>query len=97
MDMPFQIRQWIGCGGASDHFPIFIEFKFGPWQPPNPLKLNKIWLKDESFKTLVQSGWIPFSAISTCSVAHQFADNIKHLKDAIKDWSVAKRLREDSE
>ena len=30
VDGPFQIRQWVGCGGASDHFPIFLDLKNGP-------------------------------------------------------------------
>ena len=95
MDMPFQIRQWIGCGGASDHFPIFIEFKIGPRQPPSPLKFNKIWFKDDSFKALFLARWIPFRADNTLSAAFQFAENFKRIKDAVKVWSATKRQRED--
>ena len=84
MDRPFQIRQWIGSGGASDHFPIFLEFKIGPRQPPSPLKFNKIWLRDDSFKALVLARWIPFRVDSPLSAAFQFAENLKRIKDAVK-------------
>lgn len=46
---------------------------------------------------MVHSRWIPFNAGSTRSAAYHFDDNIKRLKDAIKDWSVEKQLREDNE
>lgn len=97
VDRFFQIRQWVGSGGASDHFPIFFEIKKGPIKPPSPLKFNKIWLQDESFKNLFLSLWTPFHGDNVRITAFQFADNIKRLKEAIKDWSVAKRIREDAE
>lgn len=54
------IRQWVGKGGHSDHFPIFLEFKNGPVKPPSPLKFNKTWLKDDSFMALISNGWAPY-------------------------------------
>ena len=85
MDRFFMVRQWVGSGGASDHFPIFFEIKKGPVNPPSPLKYNKIWLKDESFKQLFLDLWNPFLQEDVRSAAFQFADNIKRLKGAIKD------------
>ena len=52
MDSFFLVRQWVGSGGLSDHFPIFFEIKKGPYNPPSPLKFNKLWLQDESFRNL---------------------------------------------
>ena len=46
MDMHHFIKKWVGCGGHSDHFPIFLEFRRGPLKPPSSLKFNKTWLKD---------------------------------------------------
>ena len=54
------IRQWVGKGGLSDHFPILLEFKYGPIKPPSPLKFNKTWLNDEGFVNLISTNWIPF-------------------------------------
>ena len=53
MDRFLQVRQWVGSGGASDHFPFFLELKKGPIKPTSPMKFNKIWLKDESFISLI--------------------------------------------
>ena len=50
---------------------------------------------DDSFKALVLARWIPFRADSTLSVAFQFAENLKRIKDVVKVWAAAKRLRED--
>ena len=52
VDRFFLVRQWVGSGGLSDHFPIFFEIKKGPYNPPSPLKFNKLWLQDESFRNL---------------------------------------------
>ena len=97
VDRFFMVRQWVGSGGSSDHFPIFFEIKKGPINPPSPLKFNKSWLQDETFKTLFLSHWNPFEGANDRSAAIQFADNIKTLKVHIKEWSIAKRNRDDAE
>ena len=94
VDRPLQIRQWVGCGGASDHFPIFLDLNIGPKQPPSPLKFNSTWLKDDSFKALILARWIPYRADSNLSTAFHFAENFKRIKEAVKTWSASKRLRE---
>ena len=78
------IRQWVGKGGHSDHFPIFLEFKNGPVKPPSPLKFNKTWINDEGFVNLISNRCIPYDPGNRLFVAFQFAENIRHLKDAIK-------------
>ena len=97
VDSLFLVRQWVGSGGLSDHFPIFLEVKKGPINPPSPLKFNKSWLKEESFKHLFLSHWIPFGRDNDRSAALQFADNIKRLKVFIKEWAAAKRTRDEAE
>jgi len=97
VDRFFQVRQWVGSGGISDHFPIFFEIQKGPSNPPSPLKFNKGWLQDESFKDLLIENWSLFNRESVRSAAFQFADNIKKLKRLIKDWSIAKKRREELE
>ena len=91
------IRQWVGKGALSDHYPIFLEFKNSHVKPPSPLKFKKIWLKDEGFWALNSNRWIPFDLGNQITPNFQFAVNIRNLKDAIKSWVVEKRKREDSE
>jgi len=97
VDRFFQVKQWVGSGGRSDHFPIFLELQKGPINPPSSLKFNKVWLQDESFKNLMVDNWTPFDRRLDGTAAFQFADNIKKLKRLIKDWSIAKNRREDAE
>jgi len=97
VDRHFLIRQWIGSGGHSDHFPIFLELRKGPPTPASPLKFNKTWLKDESFIKLIKDNWVPFDLRAPSSAAFQFSENIKKLKSLIKDWSYAKRQRDEAE
>ena len=97
VDSFFLVRQWVGSGGLSDHFPIFFEIKKGPINPSSPLKFNKSWLQDETFKNIFLSHWNPIEGDNDRSAAIQFADNIKRLKVLIKEWAVAKRNRDDVE
>ena len=97
VDRFFLVRQWVGSGGLSDHFPIFFEIKKGPSNPPSPLKFNKLWLQEESFRKLFLSYWNPIRGENDRSAAIQFADNIKRLKVHIKEWTVAKRNRDEVE
>lgn len=91
------VRQWIGSGGASDHFPIFLKFQEGRVKPPSPLKFNKIWLKDPSFFELVKILWVPFLPRGDLFASFQFARNINHLKKPIKEWAQAKLVKDDQE
>jgi len=97
VDRFFLVRQWVGSGGNSDHFPIFCEIKKGPINPPSYLKYNKSWLLDDSFKSLFLDLWRPYDENHDRTAAFQFAENIKRLKGAVKEWAIAKRLREDAE
>ena len=91
------VQQWVDSGGASDHFPIYIEIRKGPQNPPSSVKFNKIWLQDPSFKELVSSNWVPSQENINGTAAFHFADNIRRLKGLIKDWAADKRRREDLE
>jgi hypothetical protein len=57
-----QFKQWVGCGGESDHLPILLEIGGDFWKPASPFKFNSTWLKDEEFHALVKSHWIPYNA-----------------------------------
>jgi len=97
VDRFFQVRQWVGSGGISDHFPIFFEIQKGPTNPPSPLKFNKGWLLDETFKNLLLENWTLYDRDLDRTAAFQFADNFKKLKRLIKEWSIAKKRREEEE
>ena len=91
LDQQHYMRQWAGCGGRSDHLPIFLEYMNGPVKPPSPLKFNKTWLKDESFQELILSNWVPFNPENQLTATFQFAENISWIKGFIKRWAVDKR------
>ena len=95
MEQQHFIRQWVGCGGCSDHLPIFLEYQTGPVRPPSPLKFNKTWLKDESFQNLILTNWVPYNPASQLTTPLQFADNFSWLKGLIKKWARERRSRED--
>ena len=91
LDRHHYIKQWVGCGGHSDHSPIFLEFRDEPIKPPSSLKLNKTWLKDSSFQPLISSLWVPFDPKSRISTAFQFVANINKIKEDVKTQTNSKR------
>ena len=86
-----------GLWGRSDHLPIFLEYRNGPGKPPSPLKFNKTWLKDESFRQLILTNWVPYNPDSRMNASLQFAGNFSRIKGLIKKWVGDKRIREDLE
>jgi len=84
-DRQFLIRQWVGSGGMSDHFPIFMELKSGLLHPACPLKFIKTWLEDESFIDLFKVHWSPFDPLLPYTATFQFAENMKRMKSRIKE------------
>jgi hypothetical protein len=97
LDKQLTIKQWIGFGGISDHYPIFLEYRQGTKKPANPFKFNKTWLEDDSFLGLVKENWIPFQQDRPQSTAFQFAENLKKIKEVVKPWASQKRKNEDKE
>jgi hypothetical protein len=91
------LKQWIGFGGISDHFPIFLELRQGSSKPPSPFKFNRTWLTDDSFINLVRENWIPFLQESTLSTASHFIENLKRIKAKTKTWAFQKRQAEELE
>jgi hypothetical protein len=97
MDSNFQVRQWIGSGGESDHSPIWLVLDGGSIKPPSPFKFNASWLSDESFLDLVKSNWRPFDPSSGSPVGLHFADNLKRIKQLAIPWAREKRIKEERE
>jgi hypothetical protein len=97
LEKQLTMKQWIGSGGISDHYPIFFEFRQGPKNPASPFKFNKTWLEDESFINLVKENWIPFHLDSHQSTTFHFVENLKRIKEKVKPWDFQKRQNEDKE
>jgi hypothetical protein len=89
VEEPILFRQWVGSGGESDHYPIFMEIAGATRKPASPFKFNSGWLKEESFIKLVKEVWAPLGP--TERVAVQFARNLKSLKIATKSWEKRKK------
>jgi hypothetical protein len=90
MLQPELIKKWIGCGGESDHSPIFFEILGGPGKPPSPFKFNPAWLKEESFQTLVKICWVPFDPNGGVVAGVHFASNLKQVKKEVVIWEKEK-------
>ena len=54
LEKSFQLKQWIGHGGISYHYPSFLELINGMNKLPNPFKFNRTWLNDDTFLKLVK-------------------------------------------
>ena len=48
------IKQWVGEGECSNHFPIFIELQCDNLNPPNPFKFNAHWIVNEDYVMMVK-------------------------------------------
>ena len=82
-----------GKGASWTIFPFFWNSKMD-WSPPSPLKFNKTWLKDESLIDLIPNGWVHSAPGNRITIAFQFAENFRNLKEVIKTWVVDKRKRD---
>ena len=74
--------------------PIFLEYRNGLVKPPSPMKFNKTWIKDESFRQLILSHWVSFDPDNRLTSAYQFVVNFHKIKGHIKRWAADKRSRE---
>jgi hypothetical protein len=97
LEKPLQMKQWIGHGGISDHYPIFFELRKGANKPPSPFKFNRTWLNDDTFLKLVWENWTPFNPESNSTVGLHFVKNLQRLKEKTKSWAYQKLLTEDLE
>jgi len=97
MEETFQVRQWIGAGGISNHSPVWLTLEGGTHKTPSPFKFNATWLLDESFRELVHTHWKPFDPNLGTSAGVHFAENVKKIKSLTIPWAKEKRQREERE
>lgn len=87
-------RQWVGEGGNSDHFPIFLELSKLPRKPAAPFKFNATWLQEESYEKLFKETWIHPDGRSQEGKGFLFMENLKKLKKATIEWAKSRRERQ---
>jgi hypothetical protein len=95
--LPFQIRQWIGSGGESDHSPVWLELEGTPQKSAAPFKFNSSWINDERFQQLIRTNWTNLRETKDSPTGIQFAPNLKHLKKLVIPWAKPKQLSEEQE
>ena len=82
-----QYKQWVGVGGISDHYPIYLEIS-GPIQKPKaPFKFNHIWLQDPSYIQMVSDFWAANPIARAESLAKGFCSNLAQLKHLSIKWA----------
>jgi hypothetical protein len=97
IEKSFQLKQWIGHGGISDHYPIFLEIRTGMDKPPSPFKFNRTWLSDETFLKLVKENCRIYDPESNKVAGLHFVKNLPIIKEKTKTWAHQKLLKEDLE
>jgi hypothetical protein len=46
-------RTWMGVGGGSNHFPIYLQLEKEGSKPTTPFKFNPIWMVYKEFCNMV--------------------------------------------
>ena len=46
LDCDFFLKQWIGCGGVSDHQPVYLQISSSTPKAHCPFKFNACWLEN---------------------------------------------------
>ena len=90
-------RHWVGEGGLSNHFPVFLEMKGDAKKPGIPFKFNSSWLNDESYEALFHATWRKYNFRTKDSRSVLLMNNLKNMKHATKEWALQKKLKEEEE
>ena len=81
LDIDFIHKQWIGCGGDSDHQPVYLQISPSTSKAHCPFKFNACWLENIELVEVLKGSWVAFDALSEVSPASQFVVNLKRIKD----------------
>ena len=93
LDYDFLLNQWIGCGGVSDHQPVFLQISSPLHKAHSPFKFNADWLDHLDLVDALKSSWVRFNDRSTLSPEAQFCANLKRIKDISTKWSLSKKAQ----
>ena len=94
LDRNFFLKQWIGCGGDSDHQPIYLPISSSTSKAHCPFKFNACWLENNELVDLLKGSWVIFDALSKISPASQFVVNLKRIKNISIQWSLKKKAED---
>ena len=61
--------QWVGCGGESDHHPVFLQILGHDNKLRSPFKFNPHWLENEDLVILLKNTWKVFDENFVLSLA----------------------------
>jgi len=90
------IRQWVGTGGISDHWPIFLELSDTNQRIKSPFKFNASWLKDPSYIQLVSDYWQSNPIMEREDHTVGFIRKLTKLKRISRNWAHQKRKNDDN-
>ena len=69
LDKDFIFKQWIGCGGNSDHHPSFLQISSSTSKAHCPFKFNACWLENMELVEELKGSWVVYDALSDISPA----------------------------
>ena len=75
LDCDFLLKQWIGCGGVSDHQPVFLQISSQSPKAHSPFKFNAGWLDHSDLVDALKDSWVLFDVQSALSPDAQFSEN----------------------
>ena len=91
LDLELHFRQWVGCGGKSNHQLFFLQILNNDVKSRSPFKFNAHWLVNEDSVTLLNDSWnIYVDKPEMLPVVH-FAANLKRIKDVSILWAIKKK------
>ena len=71
----------MGCGGDSDHQPVFLQILGHDKISHSPFKFNSHWLEHEDLVLLLKNTWKMYDDNFVLSPASQFSANLKKIKN----------------
>eukprot|EP00253_Pinus_taeda_P006943 PITA_06943 len=87
-------RKWVGEGGNSDHFPIFLELAKPPLKPAAPFKFNAYLLQEDSYDKLFRETWRSPGRSSLEDRCFLFMENLKRHKKATVEWAKTRKQKQ---
>ena len=84
----------MGCGGDSDHNPVFLQLLSNNPKPRSPFKFNANWLSNGDFVELLKASWNVYEDNPLVSAASHFVANLKTIKEVSIEWYVKQKVLE---
>lgn len=91
-----KIRQWVGCGGISDHSSIYLDIMNTNYKPNSPFKFNLIWLAEDEFLKLFMESWTHCGHENNSTLVVVIANNLVSIKLRTIRWAKEKKNRDEA-